>query len=598
MASILPLKYVLDPRVDVSTFSQKTWMSPIGSQSILENSIVSNQAANNNNVQFDLKMVNDEFTVVDPSSIILDMPVTVVKTGSSSANLFQSDREGFRANALLKVMKLLTMSIKGNNVAQYAPYQFVHAQECFDEVRQRNDVDFNLSMIDNCQQLSDVYNTNSSPYAKQNDNPSETTRRSQPISVVLSTTANTATIQGTLHVNLGSFPPLSHAQDMYGFSPDPFQISIDWNSNLSYLWEVDLTNHTQPAATISVSFGQGSLHYRTMTLPLNQRVPLGLTVLPWHQTVATSIATSGSITAGSSFILGSNFQELTSVPQKVILFARQSQSSLNTSLGAAGSADYFAQINNVSIQWGNKDSYFSSCTQQQLFDITRHNGLVNKLDFASWLGVSGSSGTGDTGRKGSIFCADFIKDMGSPDFIAASGCMQKSNFKCTVTFTNVNASTQVFDFWMVLIYDGIIAVQDRTVAQSMNNVGATVEQILSGQQLHMSDIRYLEGGSVKSFFKNLWGKIRPVLGNVNDFLKKTKIVSKALGAIPYTSSIAPAVSALGYGEGDGIYAGEDGGYDGGEEGGEEGGDDGGYLAYGEGARLKKKVYRKRVSRRY
>jgi hypothetical protein len=266
------------------------------------------------------------------------------------------------------------------------------------------------------------------------------------------------------------------------------------------------------------------------------------------------VQTSASISAGADFTMQSGVMECASYPQKAIIFARQAKGELNTSLGAAGSADFFAGMKNLSVKIGQKDNIFSDCDQLVLYDITRHNGLVNKLDFSSWCGKSGTSQTLDTNRRGSIFCFDFIKDAGSSDGkVATTSVESKFNLQIkTSTFTNLNASAHAFELYVILIYDGLISVVNRKIATQYDTVAENVQSVISGPRIDYSQVRPMIGGSAKSFFSGLWSGIKKIAPALVDVARKTGAISKGLAYLPVVGPAASTMArSIGFGDGEG-----------------------------------------------
>ena len=546
----LEKRSVLDPRINLGEQFRR-WVGFFGATEVEVLETPASSGSNNASTNFDIK-INDNTTVlIDRSSLLIAVPITVNKvgTGGGIGNLFQEDVEGFRCRPLEKIMQNISFKISSGSTISYQPWQYMTVLEKFtsnEKWKQETP-----TMFDKTQTYAGSFGRIMSPFAYRMDNPYELPRSAYPIQVTTNTPTN-AVITATLLLNLGNYPPFNEDQDVLGINARPFTININWLPQLARVWSLDAVHHTQPFTNITVNIGLPTLYCTVLSIPFNQSIPSEINY-PYNEVTYMPKTTTGTIPSGSNFIISSEVSQLTSVPAKIYIGAKPSDNVvLNTVADAVSTTDTFAQINQIQITFGNKTSYFSNYQPVNLFEITKNNGINHSITWSDWWGLNGSglpsTTTGAVPLMGSIFCVDPVKDMGSSTIPLTTGLSgQPWNFQVKATFTNISPNPIQYDFFYLIVYEGVMTIKDRTMANTTTTVITNVGE-LTPLDIPYQQIKYLHGGKAGDFFKNMWTKIKPVLETVNKGLKDTKIISNVLKATPL-APIAPAVAALGYGEG-------------------------------------------------
>lgn len=550
----LEKKFVVDPRVNLSQGFRR-WISFFGAKEVEVLETPASSGANSSSTNFDIKITDNTSVLIDRSSMLLAVPITITKTGPGTGTglLFQSDCEGLRCRPLEKIMQNLSFKISSGSNVNYQPWQYTSIMEKF--ISNTSFKQETPTMIDRTQTYSTIYGRHMSPFAYRLDNEKNLTRSSYPI-VVVTNTSTTAVLTTVLYLNLGDYPPFMEDQDVLGINCRPFTININWIPQLTRLWSMDLIHHTQPYSNINVTLGIPSLYCTVLTIPFKQQIP-NLINYNYNEVVYYPKNTDGPIASGAKFQIVSEVIQFTSMPAKVYIGGKPSDSYVLNSIDASvGTPDVFAQINNVQLTLGNKTSYFANYSPVNLFDVTKNNGLDQTITWPDWWGLPGdavpTSSSGNVPLMGSIFAIDPVKDMGSSKETITTGLSSNPwNFQAKVNFTNISPNALVYEFFILVVYEGVLTLKDRTMATSTTTIMNTTEG-MTPLDVPYSQIKYLHGGKIGDFFKTAWGRIKPSLEVVNEGLKNTRAISKITKTLPIPGSraISTVAKSLGYGEGE------------------------------------------------
>lgn len=541
---------LLDPRLEVSeTF--KNFYVMLGSPDIYCFPFPTTQY-NNSNISFNIPLPNYNRCIIDRSSAIISLPIriTMAGTGAGVGNIYQVDREGLRSNPFDKIVQTSSFNMNGNTLS-YQNSEQILPMERYDDNVKNNQIA--PTMCDCSQNYTSVYGTNRSPFANYFDNPNEVTRRAYPITVISNTTT-AATLDCVLYINIFDYPPFTEQSDVVGINITPFTIKYTLVNQLARLWSRDPA-HSQNLTTLNVTIGTNSLQTEPimsmmmLALPQNVTIPDSITypynaVVHYPSTSVTSLAPATSIVKSATSVI-----QIDTVPSKIYLYVKPStQYVLSTMSNAVSIPDTFARIDKISLTFGLKNNLLASCSPQDLYTMSKKNGLSDKWSFPDFIGGNGI----DDALSGSVICIDPSKDVSlEPGNMV--GLQNKINFQAFIDYTTLSPYTIPYDVCVVFVYDGM-QIMEGTRCTLTTNI------ISHPNELQMSPMSYNEiksvyggviaGGSAKSFFKNLWGKLKNVAGPVNEILKSTGLISKATQFIPY---VGPAVSgvarAIGYGEG-------------------------------------------------
>lgn len=507
----------------------------------------SESGANNNNASFNIRF-SDKQTALDPSSLVVELPITIVKIGALGPgnDPYQPLAEGFAANPLPKIIRNLKTAMDGIQYT-YDASRFYYAMECLDEVK-LDDQELNdgLSMIDVCQSYADLWGSVSSPFALPSDNVVQPNRRTHPL-VSVYDGVNTTTITTTLYFNLGVLSPFCKKQQ-FPLSSDTISISTDFESaHLGRMWRVDAVNHPQPGIVPTITLGQPNLRYKLNQLPIGLMSPVN-EVYQYNRILTRVQATTAApVVGGAQFNITSGVYELNRVPTLMIVYLSKSLSEMTPILDST-TADFFASIERVNVNFGNRTNVFSTASQYELYEMSRRRGLIGDLSFGQWVGAfAGETAGVSASGKGSMLVFSPIFDVGaSGGEVLTNGVVQKNVVRIEITARNMNTGNHRFDLNVVEIYDGLIAV-DNNLAQIHETFSQSGLDALASPAVGFP-VDMLRGGSVGTFFRSLFQKGRQLWEQLDPVLRESKVISRLTKNIP---KIGPAVSsataALGYG---------------------------------------------------
>ena len=548
--SSIPTCHTIYPAVDPENNMKGAdrYVHEIGPSMAEYMTIPSESGANNTSSSFSIRF-SDKMTALDPSSLTVELPVTITKIGALAVDPYVPRAEGFCANPIPTIIRVLKISIDGIQYT-YELTRLIRALECTDEVRlDEQEMNDGLSMIDLCQSYNDLWGSVSSPYALPSDNVVEPNRSTHPV-VSTYDGVNTTVITSTLYLNLGFLSPFCKRQ-LYPLSSDTINITIDYNSgHLARMWRVDAVNHPQPAIVPTFTLGQPNLRYKLNQLPLGLLSP-NHEVYQYNRVISrVQSTTPAPIAAGARFTLTSGVYELNRIPSKMIVYLSRAESDFTTPLIDMTTADFFAQINSQNINFGNRTNIFTTASQYEMWEMSRRRGLISSITYGHYNGafageVAGVSSTG----KGSIMVFSPILDIGgSGGDVMTNGITQKAVVKIELTATNMNTAAVNFDLNVIEIYDGVIEV-DNNLAHIIETFGTSSSDAYRTDKIDFPR-ENLRGGSVGSFFKGLVQKGQDIWRVLSPVLKSTKVISKASKMLPYIGDpVSQIAEQLGYGDG-------------------------------------------------
>lgn len=574
--SILTKYAVLDPRLQMNSNFTK-WYTMVGSN-IVNCINMPTTAFSSNFLSFNVILPDNRSCIIDRSSVIVALPIrlTILGTNTGTGNIYRPEYEGLRAHAFSKIVQTCNIGLNGNNLSYQMREQSL-IQERFDI--NKNNMQIEPSFCDRAQSYASMDGTNMSPFRRTYDNTSgEMSRRAYPITVVSNSTTS-AVLEFILYHNLMDYSPFTSQTDVPGINIVPFTLNYSFVSQLTHMWSRDVITHPQPFTNMSVTIGTTSEmqnpQISMMVLSLPSDIPPAISY-PYHLTMiqptqnATPLAPNARVSDQTTNVI-----QLDTIPSMIYIYAKPStQLILSSIVNSVQYPDCFANISKIAITLGNKSNLLASMMPQQLYWMTKRNLLNDCYSYSDWLGKNGDGSDGSL--MGSIIAINPSTDL-SLEEDRLVGLAAKTNFQCTVTYTNIGPYTLTYDLCVMISYDGI---------QTMNygKCDLDIMVIKDKSELQVSPMSYHQmkcvyggaalAGDFKGFMKNIFSKLKSVAGPTNEFLKSSKLISQLT---PYVPMIGPELTNvarnLGYGSG-GFIAGNSGGdfYTGIDDKGGDGGD--------------------------
>lgn len=254
--------------------------------------------------------------------------------------------------------------------------------------------------------------------------------------------------------------------------------------------------------------------------------------------------------AGSAPVqYNSNNIQLNSIPRRLYVYIRERNSDLYSN---PSHTDSFFQINNISIQFQNKNGLLASASMYQLYEMSTKNHC--KLSWNQWsCGPVYAPGDFVTkiGTIGSVLCIEFATDIGL-DSLQAPGILAQCMLQVQVTARNLSGRNINPTLYVVPILEGTFTIQG--LGQASTNIGViTARDVLDCQQnpsVNYADVESVNGGDFWSGLKSFGSKLWPFLSKAHDFIKDHKLLSRGLSLIPdpTAKTLAVAADVMGYGE--------------------------------------------------
>lgn len=288
------------------------------------------------------------------------------------------------------------------------------------------------------------------------------------------------------------------------------------------------------------------------------------TPITWpYFNVAKYVTETNAIPYGGRNDIYSNNIQLSTIPRRFYIYARQNNSTLYSN---PGYTDTFYGINNISVQFENYTGLLAEASKFQLYEMSRKNHC--NLSWSEWNGknlykVGGADfNNQDTyGGVGSIICIEFASDIGLDEYNAPGVGNGNYNLQIRCNVENIDP-TGNHDNLPVSLYVLVISEGTFTVVQS----GSAVTQlsVISSQDVlnarsspfvDYTDVEDVNGGNFFSGLKKFGKGALDAAQKTNRFLRDTKAISKVSGVLsdipgPVGSVAGPvhAVSSmLGYG---------------------------------------------------
>lgn len=348
--------------------------------------------------------------------------------------------------------------------------------------------------------------------------------------------------------------------------------TLDWNFTFlsqaaNRMWSHDDQNGTNVITSSTMAFGgviggpasssfpqnQGAQPYillQFVTPQETQIIPANMPLTYSYYDVLRFPTDVAAAVAGSTNTYNSNNIQLSSIPRRLYIYVRERNSDLYSN---ASKTDTFFQINQISLQFLNKNGLLASASMNQIYNICVKNGC--KLSWNQWQGsnlLSQPSGATfvKVGGVGAVVCLEFAQDIGL-DSLMCPGILTQSQLQVTVTCTNISGRTINPTLYLVPILEGTFTII--SAGNASLNVGVLSQQdvldchqaphIGYGEAFDAAGGDFFSG--LKDFGTKLWSYLKPA----HDFVKKHQLLSKGLQFVP---EVGPALSTVaktfGYGE--------------------------------------------------
>jgi hypothetical protein len=427
--------------------------------------------------------------------------------------------DALRQFALSSLCDVLSVQINGENISDNCSDK-LHAMLCYgNNADDRNSqASTTTTMPDNYKRYSDwgLYGSAKNPLSAYGENSTEDARGGFPVQVI---SARVFRVVLTENILLSPFLAPFSRQDEGFVNINQINISYRWKSNLSQI--LSHSSLGNAITTVSVSMYQAPEILTTYLTPdLTQAIPQ-LQVLPYYNS-QDYIKNIGTLTSGQGTRVISDSIRLSQIPRKLYLFCRHQRST-----STQNTADSFLKITGLSVLWNNQSGLFSGATEQDLFEISKRNGL--NLTYPQW-----------SKYRGGVMCIEFGKDIGLLDN-EAPGCQGQYTMQIQLDVVNDSGESAAWEFYQVFMMEGTFSISENFARASLGNLNnqMVLQTKMGGREVDYHHYVSLTGGSFWSGLKSFVNKIATGVGSV------AKFIAPAISAIaPEFSPIVAGVSGL------------------------------------------------------
>lgn len=460
--------------------------------------------------------------------------ISVSGTNATAGPLLVSGAYGPRAMPLAMVTNAFQVTINNVTVTQSPLQQYWGALMWLGDNDQKNrfgQYSMTASMLDQTQSYSDSFQTNRNPLAPYTDNSFENTRGGFVGFQVISNpnAGTTATLRLTVVEPILVSPLVSgHSSNFTSCLSGVQNMSVQLNfGDLTRLLSI---NNTIPGINIDanqiiVTNPQYSLIFQYFTPDPLYRMPSSIQASYFN--ITPYLSNQMSAPAGQTISIPFNSIQVSSIPRRLIIFARQRDQDRTVFT----SDTYLAlprYTNPLSLTWDN-NQFLSQATTEDLYNMAVKNGC--QMSYSQY-----------TNHVGSIIILDAGIDFGLPPQ-DAPGVLKNVQLGLTCNFTNTSSVDLTVQMFVIAVYEGTLNINNGDA--NLMLAPLSHQDILNAKE--SPHLTYKQQTDV--YGGNFFNSLRRAFRSVHDYAKSNQLASKMLGAIPHpaTQVASRGVRALGYG---------------------------------------------------
>ena len=537
-----PLKVgkVIDPRLEINT--NKEYIALKGA---LVNSWNAFPASNVNNSSFQITCnpPNRDIAIARLVFKKVVFNITVTGTNTSGGTLLNENYVAPRAMPLTCVTQSEQITINNDTITQAPVQQYWRAL-----LRYRNDFKnrfgaFSLapSMLDQFQEYDDGAGSVRNPLAQYGDNSYENTRGGYSGFVI----APQAPGNTTATVTLTTYEPILLSPFCFGEKANYFSAfagieNMSYNATLGNLPRVLSLIQGQGAPAGQVVLDTPVVNIGSATLLFNYLTPDPVNPVPRNMETSyfsvVSYPTRSNVSVAPDATIQMTMQsiQVSSIPKRIYVFAKMDDSAES----AFTSDSYLSLVDNVNpltLTWNN-NQFLSQASTQNLYNMSVKNGC--EMSYSQF-----------TKHTGSVLALDFGTDIGLMSN-QAPGCIGNYQLSLTCNFKNTSKSAITPTLYVVVVYEGVFNINDGACSHMLGVLSPN--DVLNAGVMPVGSYRESQDVYGGSF----WSSLKGLFSKGNQYARKHKTISKALGQIqnPYAQAGAEIANLFGYGTSGGSLA--------------------------------------------
>ena len=474
----MDLVKVVEPRVNVKADVAKNHAVLLGGERVTYTTNVADS--------WNTNVTTAQWSITPPSNqTIIDRNIKVkayfdVVTNQAVVFGSQDAPRQFPLNSLVDVT---TLQINGESISDNTGSS-LHPLLCYTDAHERNEYyTETCSMPDSYQQYSDwnVYGSARNPLASFGEVPHEQSRGGFDIQVISATNFR---IVVTEPIMLS--PLYQHGREVEGMiNVNSLRVSLRFKAGLDRILSHASTGNA--ITSVTTTFYQApELLINYITPSLVQPLP-ALQVLPYSK-LQHYIRDVPALANGASSTVTSDTIRLSVIPRMIYLYVSHSEQTKNF-----GVSDSFLEITSVNMTFGNQAGLFASATQQQLYRMSKENGLG--LDFASFKKY-----------RGSVIAIQMGKDVGL-DPQLASGVNGSFNIQFTLGVKNNSGASFTGTFYISTLNEGTFSIGDNSARATIGNLTPEMVMMARESPAELHDYHEIYGSGFWSSLKNIVNKV-------------------------------------------------------------------------------------------
>jgi hypothetical protein len=527
--SVVPTQTVavMDPKVRINS---KRVYAVLKGSSVNSWQVFPATTINNSQIQITCNPPNRD--IIINRKCYLRATFTLTFTGTGNPLLRMDGADAPRAYGLAQCISSLQMTVNNDTISQAPLYQYFPALLHYHnkvETR-REEYSMTPSMLDQSQEYNPLFQTVRSPLRGYRDSVSAGDEGRAGFPMIINNGNNTATVQLTITEPVWLSPFLfgeGEASGLVGVQNMSFSATL---GNLQRLWSHDATNGNSLSA-LSVSLDSAALLFNYMTPNPIEPIPRAISY-PYFNIVSYPTKYGSAVSAGSSVSIVMSNVQLTSIPRRCYIFARDDDAIYQANGGYTYSDSFLSlsgSANPVRVSWNN-NQFLAGASIQDLYELAVKNGC--SISYPSWVGAltgANFSGTSSVSTGiGSVLCLEFGTDIGlNPT--EAPGLLGNYQFSLTADFKNISQRSITPTLYVVMVYEGVFNCIDGSCSHSIGVL--TQKDVLEAPVDPNMTYKQVENVYGGDFWGDLWS-------GVKEGAKVLKDVGEA--ALPYAPMLLGA----------------------------------------------------------
>lgn len=480
------------------------------------------QSSSNSNLSFNV-IFNNETSIID-RHIPLQLNLIISGTGPAplAGNLLLQNQGIFALRSWPLAHCMTDINIKVNDQSfSTQPQQFIQALQHAYIGQDDNNLWLSTfpSLPDNYQTYAQGLGANNNPLNGYESSSYWANARGTFPYTVLVNTPTAFSIQYTITEPL-IVPPLlinpKNRENGFG-NLSQLLINIQFSSLLRAFSYDEVNGNPLTTLTATIT-GTPQLLIKQITPSREEPMPMYLNlsydVITTYPTQFNQTVLPGAIYEYSSI----NAIQLNQVPKKIYIWSGYSQSNYDSTVVPGGGysiCDSFSELLSLSITFNNKTGILSSATEQDLFLLSKKNGI--NVSWPQWTGAGANNPNSPTIGLGSVLCLKFDEDIGLPDDLAPS-VSEKFNFQLLNSrFRNINPNTITPTLYVTFCYDGAMTLTEGRCYQFSPML--TKQDAINApiyERAQYSSVHDMMGGDFYSGVKRFFNNAAPVVRKIRE----------------------------------------------------------------------------------